>query len=344
MTDSSYRAGIIGLGFIGAGDPVSGDVLGQRVEDLGGTHFGALTAHSRVQLVAGSSRDEGRRRRFAERSGLRTYADWREMLDTEALDIVSVATYTNVRAEIAMGCAKKGIRAIYCEKPIASTVADGEKMVVACQTLGSLLVVNHNRRFESNYRQLRDQIRAGKLGRLTSVMVQWTSGRLGNVGTHMFDAVRMLTGREVVGVSGILDNAGKPDCRGDQFRDPGGWGLLRLEDEIMANVSAPDYGMVPPQITICGTEGRADVSLDIQIEYIDGALESLPRTTGSNMDVAVDEIVADLDAGTHFSDLGKEAVRTLEVIAAFHVSAGRNGSWVELPLQNTKKTIVVNSG
>ena len=91
MTDSSYRAGIIGLGFIGAGDPVSGDVLGQRVEDLGGTHFGALTAHSRVQLVAGSSRDEGRRRRFAERSGLRTYADWREMLDTEALDIGSVA-------------------------------------------------------------------------------------------------------------------------------------------------------------------------------------------------------------------------------------------------------------
>ena len=175
-------------------------------------------------------------------------------------------------------------------------------------------------------------------------MVQWSSGRLGNVGTHMFDALRMLTGREVLGVSGVLDMAGKPDCRGDQFRDPGGWGLFRLEDGLMATVTAPDYGMVTPQIILCGTNGRAVVTRDIEVEYADGGSESLPCAEGSNMDLALDEIVDWLDRDSEFSYPPSGAVRTLEVIAAFHVSEARNGSWVALPLSENDKTIVVNSG
>ena len=54
---SLYRAGIIGLGYIGAADQVSGDALGQQVSNLDGTHVGALSGNPRVELVAGSSRD-----------------------------------------------------------------------------------------------------------------------------------------------------------------------------------------------------------------------------------------------------------------------------------------------
>ena len=71
-----YRAGIIGLGFIGGADQVSGDALGQQVTELDGTHLFALQNHAEVELVAGSSRDEGRRGRFSERTGARTYANW----------------------------------------------------------------------------------------------------------------------------------------------------------------------------------------------------------------------------------------------------------------------------
>ena len=59
MTNTTYRAGIIGLGFIGGADQVSGDALGQQVSGLDGTHFDALSNHSRVNIVAGSSRDAG---------------------------------------------------------------------------------------------------------------------------------------------------------------------------------------------------------------------------------------------------------------------------------------------
>ena len=61
MNQQTYRGGIIGLGFIGGADQVSGDALKQRVVDLDGTHLVAMQNHPRVEIVAGSSRDAGRR-------------------------------------------------------------------------------------------------------------------------------------------------------------------------------------------------------------------------------------------------------------------------------------------
>ena len=345
MVESRYKAGIIGLGFIGAGDQVSGDALGQRVEDLGGTHFTALSQNPRIDLVAGSSRDAGRRERFSKRSGgARTYANWKEMLERENLDIVSVSTYAPVHAEISIGCAQKGVRAVYCEKPIATRIEDGERMVQVCEESGTLLAINHNRRYEANYRRLRDLIAAGGLGKLTSVSAQWTSGRLGNVGTHMFDAIRMLTGREVEAVSGTLDPAGRPDCRGDQFRDPGAWGTMRLEGGLMTTVHAPDYGMVSPGINIYGTEGSAAVGAEVAVEFSDGRREDYERGEVGSMDLAVAEIAAALDGGSPFPYPAENAVRTLEAIVAFHASHARNAASVELPLQGADREIEVLSG
>jgi predicted dehydrogenase len=68
-----------------------------------------MDKHPHVELVAGSSRDPGRRERFEERAGVRTYADWREMIETETIDIVSVATYTPVHAEPTIAAAERGI-------------------------------------------------------------------------------------------------------------------------------------------------------------------------------------------------------------------------------------------
>ena len=50
MAEGHYKAGIIGLGFIGAADQVSGDALGQRVEDLDDTHWKALASNPRVEV------------------------------------------------------------------------------------------------------------------------------------------------------------------------------------------------------------------------------------------------------------------------------------------------------
>jgi predicted dehydrogenase len=343
---ATYRAGIIGLGFIGGADQVSGDAIGQVVATLDGTHAAALSRHPRVQLVAGSSRDAGRRERFAAHTGARTYADWREMIDKESLDVVSVATYAPSHAEITVECAGRGVRAIYCEKPIATTLRDADRMLAACDAAGALLVINHQTRFNPNFRALRDRIAAGGLGELTSVSLRWPAGRFGNVGTHKFDAVEMLTGRRVTAVSGTLDLAGKPDCRGQDFHDPGGWGVLRFEGGLMGVVDATDYATAPPRTEINGTLATASSRREeVTIEYRDGRQEEWPsrRSEGTSMDRAVGEIVEWLSTGAPFPYHASGAFHALEVIVGFHVSHDRQGAWVDLPLAGADRDRVVNA-
>jgi len=344
MSESIYRAGIIGLGFIGAADQISGDRIGQRVTDLDGTHLTALSGHPRIQLVAGSSRDEGRRQRFASRTDARTYSDWAEMLANERLDLVSIANCAPLHAETTVACAGHGVRAIYCEKPMATRLADAERMVLACKGAKTLLVINHNRRFNPNYRRLRAFVASGGLGELTSASLQWGAGRLAGTGTHMFDALQMLTGRSVRFVSASLDMSGKPDCRGPEFKDPGGWGLLRLNGGIITTLDASDYGRTPARIILNGTEGRALTGgADVGIEHWNGKTETWPslRQQQTSMDHAVAEIVDALDGTETFPYPVEDAVSAFETILACHASHRRSSAWTELPLSAADRDIEV---
>lgn len=347
MTDKRYRAAIIGLGYIGAADQVSGDALGQFVKDLDGTHLEAYTKQPRIELVAGSSRDRGRRERFAARTGARTYADWQELLVQEKPEIVSIATYAPQHAEITVACAEAGVRAIYCEKPIATRLTDAERMVQACQDAGALLVINHQRRFHPNFRRLRDLLAAGDLGEVTSGFLQWTSGRLGGVGTHVIDALCMVTGQQVRAVVGTLDLTGRPDCRGTQFHDPGAWGMMELTNGIKVFVNAPDYGSIPLQLVINGSKGRATMMGNaITLDYWDGRRDHWPNVgrEPSSMDQAAQEIVDWLDGKGAFSYPAQAAVDTLETILAFHTSHEQQGVWVSLPLVGADRAREVQSG
>lgn len=344
---TTYRAGIIGLGFIGGGDQVSGDRLGQRVTDLDGNHREALSNHPRIALVAGSSRDTGRRERFAKQTNVRTYDDWRQMLATEKLDIVSVASFASSHAELVVACVESGVRAIFCEKPIATTLADAERMIAACRASGSLLVINHNRRFHPHFRELTRRIAADDLGELTGVWLQWGTGRLGNVGTHFIDAALMLTGRRVQAVSATLDLTGRSDCRGSEFRDPGGWALLRFDNGLIGHVHAPDNPTGPAEVAIQGTLGRIRIGGgDTSIEFWNGQRETLPPPSESttSMDIAVREIVAWLDDRAPLSCSAEDSLRTLEIILACHASHARNAAWVELPLTGADRDREVQSG
>lgn len=60
-----------------------------------------------------------------------TYSSWREMLGSEDLDIVSVATYSPWHAEITIACAEAGVRAVICEKPITTRLSDADRVIDA---------------------------------------------------------------------------------------------------------------------------------------------------------------------------------------------------------------------
>ncbi len=344
---NTFQAGIVGLGFIGAGDQVSGDAIGgQKVTNLDGTHVQALCKHPRIKLVSGSSRDQGRRDRFEQRIGARTYPDWREMITKEELDIVSIATYSPQHAEVAIFAAQQGVKVVYCEKPIATRPDDARRMIAACEKTGTLLVINHNRRFNPNYRKLRDFIAAGSLGQLTSANLQWGGGRLGNVGTHIIDALAMLTGRKLVGVSGTLDLTGRPDVRGTEFKDPGGWGLLHFEAGLIATLDAPDMGKTPLSIRINGSLGYATTGgRDVTVNFWDGKQEHWPAPQGgSSMDVAVAEIIDWLDFQSPVGHTPQEALQVLEAIVGLHISHDHRSAKIDLPLADDLHSREVKSG
>ena len=147
------------------GDDVSGAAIGQATigEPVKNpVHSGGYASFpERVELVCGSSRNAGRRERFEARyPGVKSYADWKEMLDTEELDIVSVCTYTvdpdghDLHTEITLYCIQKGIRAVWCEKPAVASMSGAEAMLAAAEANGTLLVINHNRRWQNVQRRL----------------------------------------------------------------------------------------------------------------------------------------------------------------------------------------------
>jgi len=347
-TEPTLKAAVIGLGFVGAGDQVSGDAIGQKVVNLDGTHAEALAAHARVQLVAGSSRNEGRRRSFEERLGVRkTYTDWREMLRAEELDIVSVATNSPFHAEITVGCAEAGVRAVLCEKPIATRLGDADRTVRACREHGTLLAVSHNRRWHPLWRSVRDEIRSGTIGDVSHAMVHWSGGRLGNVGTHWFDALRLLLGADAKAVSGRLDPVLGPDCRGPNYRDPGGWGVVDFSSGVKAFVHAPQNAKQPLLLRIVGSLGQVTLLGDeALIEQWDGQTRAIspPPDGPSSMELAVRDIVKCLTDGGRPACTGEDGLAALEIIIGIHVSDRLRGQWVDLPISGSDRELEVKIG
>jgi predicted dehydrogenase len=261
---------------------------------------------------------------------------------------VSVATYSPTHAEISIGCAQKGIPVIYCEKPVATKLPDAEKMLAAAKSGKSLLVFNHQRRTDPNHRRLAQAIAEGQLGDLVSAMVQWSTGRLGNVGTHVIDALVMLTKRRIQGVSATLDLSGRPDCRGSEFHDPGAFGTLKLEGGMLAVVHAPDYAKIPGFYSeIYGNKGRAIIKgLAVTLEAADGRTENWAAPTDgvTSMDRALSEIIDHLDGKNPFPLNPEESVHVFEAIVGFHASHARNGAWTNIPLTGKDREIEVKTG
>jgi predicted dehydrogenase len=348
MNEHKWKAAVIGLGFIGAGDQVSGDAIGQNVANLDGTHAAALAAHPRIRLAAGSSRDEGRRARFKARQGAVTaYADWRDLLAAEKPEIVSIATNSPFHADITIACAEAGVRAVLCEKPLATSLAAADLALAACRRHGTLLAVNHSRRWHPLWQAAAAALRDGAVGEPRQALAHWPSGRLGNIGTHLFDALRLLLAREPLAVSGVLDPAVPPDCRGKQFRDPGGWGAIEFTAGLKAFINAPAETGLPLAVQIAGTAGQLTIrGKEALIEPWQGAARKLEIAADgrTSLDRAVTDLVHCLETGGQPACTGEDGLAALEIIIGFHASDRSRGQWVPLPIRPEERGLEVLIG
>ena len=179
----TYRAAVIGCsrigGFIDNEIIESGRLSKSR---LPASHAAAYDAHDRVDLVACSDFREDVMEKFGERYNIpknRQYTDYKEMVKKENLDIVSVATQPEPRAEITIWLANNGVKAIYAEKPMASSISEANSMVEACEANKVFFNLGTNRRWSKKYDAMKSVIDSGDLGKLKT-LISYSFGSLFN--------------------------------------------------------------------------------------------------------------------------------------------------------------------
>jgi predicted dehydrogenase len=144
------------------------------------------------------------------------------MLDTVRPDAVVVSTTAPSHCEYVCASVAAGARYILCEKPMASSLEECDRMIATCRATGAKLAVNHQMRFMEQYTNIKALIDTLEFGGLRSMVV--TAGNFGLAmnGSHYFEAFHYLTGESVVEISAWFDPNNVPNPRGSQYVDRSG--------------------------------------------------------------------------------------------------------------------------
>lgn len=361
----SYAAGIIGAGGVaGLG------LLGTH-EDVGkrkamASHAGGYSRTEGMDLVAIADKDPGKLARFGAAWDIprdRRYGNHREMLEAEDLDVVSVCTPTFLHRQHVLNVmdSKTAPKAIWCEKPVATSVSDAETMARAADEAGCAIVVNHSFRFDPKLQALRELIREKDLlGNVRSVSANFRMELMRNA-THLLDTLAFLLPGRPVRASGYLtgENEASEALGVDRpVDDTGGGGWLVADDGAFVTVdcTAP-RGISSMSYQLIGTKGKLYLNNDDgewrywRLEGGEHVEAPLPGIDGAwSWDADYEGTFA--RAARHVADVleGRaenlstvaDATRSLEVIVAFYVSHLTRGV-VELPLAKTLKDVSISS-
>jgi predicted dehydrogenase len=225
---NTYRCALVGLSGI-ATSPATPTLGGGR-SILPYSHASALAAIPQAEIVAVCDLFPAAIERFRERWGsrwpdARTYTDVAQMLDSEEIDILAICTPDDRHADIFVDAANRGIPAILCEKPLATTLDDADRMIAAADANGTIAAVEHTRRWDPYYHRVKELIDAGVIGEVKTVAgtLQGERAMLFRNGTHIVDLICFYAGAEPTHVFAHLEEGFDDftEYRGDGGHDPG---------------------------------------------------------------------------------------------------------------------------
>ncbi len=196
---NKYRAG-----FIGCGGIATAHADGYR-----------HVVNAEIDLIAGSDiNPAGEKAQYlASEHGIRLYEDHGEMLEREELDLVSVCTWPRGHCEATIAAAENGAKGILCEKPMAVSLDEADRMIEACEKAGAALAIGHAHRFSPQAVQARELVQAGEIGEIAMIWGHCTLDLMNN-GTHVIDLISYLNGDSPpLWVMGQIDRHGKIEGR-----------------------------------------------------------------------------------------------------------------------------------
>ena len=357
-----YRAGLVGCGRVGALWDLDNDSAAPL------THAGALSLLPQVSLVAGASRGRPHLEAFGRRWGVHAlYADYREMLAKERLDIVAIATHPGLHRDIVEHAVRGGARAIFCEKPLVLALGDADAIVAACRSGGCVLSINHSRRWHPAYQKAHELLQAGTIGELISMSgfcqgckphPSWQSeeeGPLLHDAVHLFDLFRMFGGEATAAIGTARRRRLPYPVEDDSqviFEFASGIAAVAQVNELTRYTRF--------ELELQGADGLirlsdAEQRLWTSVRLPAHRSEPVPTLEwwklepavfpayrpASPMLEAVTELVACLETGGKPSSSGEDGVASLEMCMAAYASQARGNARVSLPLLDRRSQLEI---
>lgn len=340
----NLRAAVVGCGRIGCGfddDPR---------RKYASTHARAYLQTDGIELAALCDTDAVKLNRYATKFGVRArYTNYKEMLDKEEPDIVSICTLSSSHLEITRAALGKGVRGIFCEKPIAESLGAADQMIRLCAERGVVLMIDHQRRFDPAHRHLAQFVQEGGLGRAQQGTCYYTAG-VANTGTHLFDLLRFYLG-DVAWVSGRISS-----CPSPSTADPNIDGWVGFANGATVALQALDVAAYTIfEIALFGTKGRlrlgahgykAEFEEARPSERYSGYSELFPAAlaveTEFTQELLISGVAHLVDCVRHGANpvsSGEDGRAALEIICALSQSAVECGKRVDLPLASTSLMI-----
>lgn len=337
----NFKCAVIGCGRIGCG--FDDDLKRKQIA----THAKAYHENSKTDLVALCDVDKEKLEKYGEKFNVRTYEDYKDMFKNEKLDILSICTLNQTHLPIIEGAIRynesTGLKAIFCEKPIADSLENAQKMIDLCKSNGILLVIDHQRRFDPFHNNVRDFIKEGKLGELQQASFYYTAG-ISNTGSHMFDLLGFLFG-DVEWVMAFDSENKSPN-----EEDPNFDGIIKFKEGGICTIQACDVkNFLLFELDIIGTKGRLKILNSgfkceyypvKESEYYSGYFEpdksEVPFGVDNPRDYMVNgvkHILECIEDNKETLSSGEDGKKALELIIAFHLSAKNGGERISLPLK-----------
>lgn len=191
---------------------------------IGKSHSEAILANVECKLVAVCDVDEEKANEIAQKHGAKCYTDYKKMADEVEMDAVILNLPHFLHCEVTVFFLEKGIN-VLVEKPMANTIEECDKMIVASKKSGAKLAVGHVQKYYSAVQEVKKIIDSKKYGKLcmmtetrnvnyvTEKRPKWFldkklagGGIVMNYGAHTLDRMMYVTGQKVTEVHSITSN------------------------------------------------------------------------------------------------------------------------------------------
>jgi UDP-N-acetylglucosamine 3-dehydrogenase len=345
---AQFKVGIIGCGRRGRTEGATGAGIAHH-------HVRGYQASPDCQVVAAADIAQDCLDLFCDEYDIPgRYLDHKEMLAREELDIVSVCLWPHLHAPMTVDAAQAGVnghrvRAVHCEKPMAPTWGEAQRMVAVCAEKGVQLTFDHQRRFGQPFRNAKKLLDEGAIGEL--VRLEAVTANLYDWGTHWFDMMFFYNDETPVDwVIGQIDARGGHTIFGVTVEGQGlsfwkwrngVYGLMVTGSKVFR---APEGEKA--RETVCGnrligTEGVIEVDVQggpvLRYKNLETGGRWREVNEGSihgeeHFDAAIFDLVDALKTGREPMLAARKALQATELIFATYESS-RSRQRVDLPLR-----------